>query len=68
MFYCPKRHISPSVAFIPEGLPVAVTLSLAKVAHTLSKNKIVCKQVSMSVSSGQNRLIHISDLFLLSRL
>lgn len=33
----------PSVAFIPEGLPVAVTLSLAMVAHTLSKKRIVCK-------------------------
>lgn len=31
------------VAFIPEGLPVAVTLSLAKIAHTLSKKKILCK-------------------------
>jgi sodium/potassium-transporting ATPase subunit alpha len=32
-----------SVAFIPEGLPIAVTLSLAKVAHTLSKHKVLCK-------------------------
>ena len=31
------------VAFIPEGLPIAVTLSLAKVAHTLSKHKVLCK-------------------------
>lgn len=31
------------VAFIPEGLPVAVTLSMAKVAHTLSQKKILCK-------------------------
>ncbi|KAF9524928.1 hypothetical protein CPB83DRAFT_897469 [Crepidotus variabilis] len=35
--------VSVMVAFIPEGLPVAVTLSLAKVAHTPSKKKIVCK-------------------------
>jgi hypothetical protein len=33
------------VAFIPEGLPVAVTLSLAKVAHTLSQKNILCKYV-----------------------
>ena len=32
-----------SVAFIPEGLPIAVTLSLAKVANTLSKHKVLCK-------------------------
>jgi hypothetical protein len=31
------------VAFIPEGLPIAVTLSLAKVANTLSKHKVLCK-------------------------
>jgi magnesium-transporting ATPase (P-type) len=36
MHYCP-------VAFIPEGLPIAVKLSLAKVAHTLSKHKVLCK-------------------------
>ena len=31
------------VAFIPDGLPIAVTLSLAKVANILSKKLILCK-------------------------
>jgi hypothetical protein len=41
----PNDYRSPSspVAFIPEGLPIAVTLSLAKVANTLSKHKVLCK-------------------------
>ncbi|KAI0290823.1 sodium-potassium ATPase [Russula brevipes] len=39
--------VSVMVAFIPEGLPVAVTLSLAKVAHTLSKHKVLCKSLSI---------------------
>ncbi|TXT12929.1 hypothetical protein VHUM_01330 [Vanrija humicola] len=35
--------VSVMVAFIPEGLPVCVTLSLAVIATTLSKNKVLCK-------------------------
>ncbi|KAL7418441.1 hypothetical protein Q5752_006899 [Cryptotrichosporon argae] len=35
--------VSVCVAFIPEGLPVCVTMSLAVVAHTLARNKILCK-------------------------
>jgi sodium/potassium-transporting ATPase subunit alpha len=41
-----------SVAFIPEGLPIAVTLSLAKVAHTLSKHKVLCKSLSIVETLG----------------
>jgi len=37
--------VSVMVAFIPEGLPIAVTISLAKVAHTLSRHKVLCKCV-----------------------
>jgi sodium/potassium-transporting ATPase subunit alpha len=40
---CFTQLIFFTVAFIPEGLPVAVTLSLAKVANTLSKHKVLCK-------------------------
>ncbi|KAL1412745.1 hypothetical protein Q8F55_000492 [Vanrija albida] len=35
--------VSVMVAFIPEGLPVCVTLSLAVIATTLSRNKVLCK-------------------------
>lgn len=35
--------VSVSVALIPEGLPVSVTLSLAVIAHRLAKSKVLCK-------------------------
>ncbi|KDQ57331.1 hypothetical protein JAAARDRAFT_194477 [Jaapia argillacea MUCL 33604] len=44
--------VSVMVAFIPEGLPVAVTLSLAKVANTLSKHKVLCKSLSIVETLG----------------
>ncbi|PPQ70421.1 hypothetical protein CVT24_013171 [Panaeolus cyanescens] len=44
--------VAVMVAFIPEGLPVAVTLSLAKVANTLSKRKILCKSLSIVETLG----------------
>ncbi|KAF9481785.1 sodium-potassium ATPase [Pholiota conissans] len=44
--------VSVMVAFIPEGLPVAVTLSMAKVAHTLSQKKILCKSLSIVETLG----------------
>jgi len=45
----PRVEIYASlVAFIPEGLPVAVTLSLAKVAHILSKKNILCGYILFS--------------------
>ncbi|KAF5309044.1 hypothetical protein D9619_013557 [Psilocybe cf. subviscida] len=44
--------VSVMVAFIPEGLPVAVTLSLAKVAHSLSKKKILVKSLSIVETLG----------------
>ncbi|KAF8811093.1 sodium-potassium ATPase [Phlegmacium glaucopus] len=44
--------VSVMVAFIPEGLPVAVTLSLAKVANILSKKLILCKSLSIVETLG----------------
>ncbi len=35
--------VSVCVAFIPEGLPACVTISLAVIANTLAKNKVLCK-------------------------
>nr|XP_031860422.1 uncharacterized protein CI109_004032 [Kwoniella shandongensis]KAA5527494.1 hypothetical protein CI109_004032 [Kwoniella shandongensis] len=37
--------VSVCVAFIPEGLPACVTISLAVIAHTLAKNKVLCKSL-----------------------
>ncbi|KZV66047.1 sodium-potassium ATPase [Peniophora sp. CONT] len=44
--------VSVMVAFIPEGLPIAVTISLAKVAHTLSSHKVLCKSLSIVETLG----------------
>ncbi|KZT39131.1 sodium-potassium ATPase [Sistotremastrum suecicum HHB10207 ss-3] len=44
--------ISILIAFIPEGLPVAVTISLAKVASTLTDHKILCKSLSIVETLG----------------
>lgn len=35
--------VSVCVAFIPEGLPISVTVSLSVIARTLAKNKVLCK-------------------------
>jgi len=37
--------VSVCVAFIPEGLPACVTLSLAIIASTLAKSKVLCKSL-----------------------
>ncbi|KAH9955497.1 sodium-potassium ATPase [Russula dissimulans] len=44
--------VSVMIAFIPDGLPIAVTLSMAKVAHTLSKHKVLCKSLSIVETLG----------------
>ena len=38
--------VSVAVAFIPEGLPVTVTLSLAQIARSLAKEQVLCKSLS----------------------
>ncbi|KAH9987209.1 hypothetical protein BJV77DRAFT_1026401 [Russula vinacea] len=56
--------VSVMVAFIPEGLPIAVTLSLAKVAHTLSKHKVLCKSLSIVETLGSVNVLcsmHVED-------
>ncbi|KAF8263726.1 sodium-potassium ATPase [Lactarius quietus] len=49
--------VSVMVAFIPEGLPIAVTLSLAKVANTLSKHKVLCKSLSIVETLGSVNIL-----------
>lgn len=44
--------VSVMVAFVPEGLPVAVTLSLVKIAKSLSKEKVLCKSLSTVETLG----------------
>ncbi|KZS89101.1 sodium-potassium ATPase [Sistotremastrum niveocremeum HHB9708] len=44
--------VSVMVTMVPEGLPVAVTLSLAKVASTLGSHKVICKSLSIVETLG----------------
>ncbi|SJX65096.1 K, P-type ATPase (mediates high-affinity potassium or sodium uptake) [Sporisorium reilianum f. sp. reilianum] len=44
--------VSILVAFLPEGMPVAVTLSLTVIAAKLSRAKILCKQLSTCETLG----------------
>jgi sodium/potassium-transporting ATPase subunit alpha len=37
--------VAVCVAFIPEGLPASVTISLAVIANTLAKAKVLCKSL-----------------------
>jgi len=44
--------VSVAVAFIPEGLPVCVTLSLTVIAGAMRKSNILCKSLSTVESLG----------------
>lgn len=44
--------VSVAVAFIPEGLPIAVTLSLTVIAGAMRKANILCKSLSTVESLG----------------
>ncbi|KAJ7873304.1 hypothetical protein B0H14DRAFT_2569817 [Mycena olivaceomarginata] len=46
--YC----VSVTVVFIPEGLPVCVTLSLTVIAHAMCSNSILCKSLMTVESLG----------------
>ncbi|CAD6589175.1 MAG: hypothetical protein TREMPRED_005278, partial [Tremellales sp. Tagirdzhanova-0007] len=49
--------VSVCVAFIPEGLPVCVTLSLAIIANALAKNKVLCKSLLTVETLGSVNVI-----------
>ncbi|KAL1921901.1 uncharacterized protein VTP21DRAFT_10543 [Calcarisporiella thermophila] len=40
------------VAYVPEGLPVAVTLCLTLIAHRMQKNKVLCKVLTTVETLG----------------
>ncbi|KAF2738493.1 calcium ATPase [Polyplosphaeria fusca] len=44
--------VSAAVAFIPEGLPIALTTSLTIVANMMKKNKILCKSLKTVETLG----------------
>ncbi|KAM0791484.1 hypothetical protein ACM66B_005937 [Microbotryomycetes sp. NB124-2] len=44
--------VSVMVAFLPEGLPIAVTLSLTVIASSMSKKNVLCKSLSVVESLG----------------
>ncbi|KAJ6506305.1 hypothetical protein C8R47DRAFT_1241566 [Mycena vitilis] len=49
--------VSVAVAFIPEGLPVCVTLSLTVIAGAMRSNSILCKSLSTVESLGSVNFI-----------
>ena len=44
--------VSVAVAFIPEGLPVALTASLTISANMMRKNKVLCKSLKTVETLG----------------
>ncbi len=44
--------VSVAVAFIPEGLPVALTASMTITANLMRKNKILCKSLKTVETLG----------------
>ncbi|EME45193.1 hypothetical protein DOTSEDRAFT_71046 [Dothistroma septosporum NZE10] len=49
--------VSVAVAFIPEGLPIAVTASLTITANIMRKNKILCKSLKTVETLGAVNVI-----------
>lgn len=44
--------VSVAIAFIPEGLPIALTANLTITANLMSKNKILCKSLKTVETLG----------------
>jgi len=49
--------VSVAVAFIPEGLPIAVTASLTITAAVMKKNKVLCKSLKTVETLGAVNVI-----------
>lgn len=49
--------VSVAVAFIPEGLPIALTTCLTITAHHMKKNKILCKSLATVETLGSVSLL-----------
>lgn len=49
--------VSVAVAFIPEGLPIAVTASLTICANVMKRNKILCKSLKTVETLGAVNVI-----------
>lgn len=49
--------VSVAVAFIPEGLPIALTASLTIIARVMSRNKILCKSLKTIETLGSVSVI-----------
>lgn len=49
--------VSVAVAFIPEGLPIALTASLTITANIMRKNKILCKSLKTVETLGSVSVI-----------
>lgn len=49
--------VSVAVAFIPEGLPIALTASLTISANMMRKNKILCKSLKTVETLGSVSVI-----------
>ena len=49
--------VSVCVAFVPEGLPIAVTISLTIIANKMKKSNVLCKSLSTVETLGAVNLI-----------
>jgi sodium/potassium-transporting ATPase subunit alpha len=49
--------VSVAIAFIPEGLPIALTASLTITANLMRKNKILCKSLKTVETLGSVSVI-----------
>ena len=49
--------VSVAIAFIPEGLPIALTASLTISANMMRKNKILCKSLKTVETLGSVSVI-----------
>ncbi|KAJ5645795.1 hypothetical protein N7490_002167 [Penicillium lividum] len=49
--------VSVAIAYIPEGLPIAVTASLTITANVLKKNKVLCKSLKTVETLGSVSVI-----------